>query len=89
MPNPQQRCAEISRRALASYNEGLRLSAKEWRKNHWLKLTEAQKAAKAREAALNLNGALARRILNMRKFYPTDDDISKTTEQGKPDEQSE
>lgn len=73
MPNLQQRCAEISKRALASYEEQLRLSAAEWRESYWLPLSEAERSAKAREAALNLNGALARSLLNMRKFYPTDD----------------
>jgi len=74
MSNSQQRCAEISRKALASYNDLLRQSATEWREKFWLPLTESQRVAKAREAALHLNEALALSILNMRKFYPTDDE---------------
>jgi len=89
MRKKRESYAEFSKRALALYNELLRQSATEWREKYWLPLTEEQRNKLSREAALNLDGVLAPSILNMRKFYPTDDDVNKTVEQGKPDEKSE
>lgn len=83
------RLREISERFSRGWQQVLHRSATDFRENVWLKFDEAKRKRMEKWVSISQNTQFAVRLLNMRKFYPTDDDISKMTKQGEPDEQSE